>query len=499
METMDLVTDWASNTKRERQSRLVRLINSPEYKPDQDYIRLVSAGHHGVYASMGPNFTYAIFGRDSLEVAEDLLTSHQRLARDIIFTLARLQGTRNDNTSEEEPGKIHHEYRSQVFNGERISEESLAVMHKLQHWWGSIGADELVYYGSFDATPLYIRLVHMYTEQYGRSVLDEKYVNRSNETKAIRDSVQAATDWLIEKIEASPWKLLEYKRINPKGLLNQVWKDSETAYLHIDGTIANAASGLAAVELQGYAYDALIGAAQFQSDPVQAERYNALAKEVQRATLTQLWMPKTQFFAQGLDRDETGSTRQIRTLTSNAGLLLQGRLLQDLPDDSRHMYCEGIIKTICSSEFLTDAGIRCRALRHKNIPGFPDYHGTYAVWPKETFDIASGMFQHGYTQLANQLTNRILHSVEMAGDFYELFYAEDTGEIWYDQAASMKHFRKKSPTHHLSVPEPGQAWVISAVLGILDNRDESIKPANSFEQKLLDTIPKIYPLAHTIE
>src|ERR1700729_411287 len=252
MRFMDFVTDWTTKTRAQRQKSLFELVNSPHLT--HDYIRLVSAGHHGVYASMGPHFTYAIFGRDSIEVAEDLMATHQRLVRDIIFTLARLQGVKYDSVSEEEPGKIHHEYRSRVFDGEVVSEQSLAVMHSLQHWWGSIGADELVYYGSSDATPTYIRLVFTYVKQYGRSILDEKYVTRSGETRTILDSVQAATDWLVEKIKSSPWKLLEYKRINPKGLFNQAWKDSETAYLHSNGTVANADGGIASVELQGYAY-----------------------------------------------------------------------------------------------------------------------------------------------------------------------------------------------------------------------------------------------------
>jgi glycogen debranching enzyme len=487
---MDLLTDWTSKTKAQRQKSLLQLVNDHEYALTHDYMRLVSAGHYGVYASMGPNFTYAIFGRDSIEVAEDLLFTRRDLARDIIFTLARLQGVKHDNISEEEPGKIHHEYRSRVFDGELISEESLSLMHKLQHWWGSIGADEMVYYGSFDATPLYIRLVCAYSMQYGQAILHEKYIARDGKEKTIRDSLQAATDWLVAKIKQSPWKLLEYKRTNPKGLPNQAWKDSETAYLHTDGTIANADGGLAAVELQGYAYDALLGAAELQDN----KHYRALAQEVQEATLAQLWMPESQFFAQGLDRDTKGAARQIKTLTSNGGLLLHSQLLVDLPEDTRRIYCEGIIKTICGPQFLTEAGIRCRALQYKNMPGFVDYHGTYAVWPKETFDIAGALIQHGYTHLAQQLTNRILRSIEMAGDFYELFYVEDDGKVWYDHTAAVEHFSKKSPIHPLSIPEPGQAWVISAVLAILSNAGKPLGPIDDFEKHILQAIPKVHPL-----
>lgn len=487
---MDILSNWKETTKQQRQDILAKLVSGDDVSLAHDCINLVSAGHYGVYASMGPNFTYAIFGRDSIEVAEHLLNSHKQLVRNIIFTLARLQGVKNDAISEEEPGKIHHEYRSRIFNGEQISEASLAVMHRLQHWWGAIGADELVYYGSYDATPMYIKLVCEYAEQYGNDILNETYIARDGHSRTILDCLQAASQWLTTKILASPWDLLEYKRINPDGILNQVWKDSDTSYLHLDGRPANAEAGIAAVELQAYAYDALILLAQHEI-PETAERHRAVAKNLQHATIQQLWMPDRQFFAQGLDRNKAGESRQIKTLTSNVGLLLQSRLLQDLPAHQRKLYVESIVTTICGPEFVTEAGIRCRALQHKHIPGFVDYHGTDAVWPKETFNIARGLATHGFTSLAQQLNNRILRSVTMAGDFYELFYVEDSGEVWFDHKASVEHFTRKSPAHHLAIPEPGQAWVISSVIHIVSSPKIGPNKPAGFEKRILETFPEI--------
>jgi glycogen debranching enzyme len=248
--------------------------------------------------------------------------------------------------------------------------------------------------------------------------------------------------------------------------------------------------------LQGYAYDALLAAAELQNHKASklSAHYRKLALELQKATIELLWMPDLQFFAQGLDRDEQALTRQIKTLTSNGALLLQSQLLKDLPVDIRRPYVEAIATVIYSADFLTEAGIRCRALRHKDIPGFTDYHGVRAVWPKETFDIANGLMSHGFVHLAEQLNNRILRSVELAGDFYELFYVEDDGEIWYDNVASVEHFSKKSATDYLPVPEPGQAWVISSVLHILSNKITPINPVGGFESHIIQSMPKIYPL-----
>lgn len=492
---MDLITDWANKTKKQRQKSLLNLITYGGKGMSHDYIELVSAGGQGVYASTGPNFAYAVFGRDSIEVAEDLLGTHQNLVHTIIFTLARLQGVKDNYLTEEEPGKIHHEYRSRLFDGKPVSEESLAVMHKLQRWWGGSGSDEMIYYGSYDATPLYIRLIYSYCRLYGYDILSETYTTRNGHNRTLLDSLQAATTWLTAKIEQSNWKLLEYKRTNPDGVFNQVWKDSGTSYLHEDGRIANADGGIASVELQGYAYDALFSASQLLGKRRLARRLGRLARHIQETTLKQLWLPEQQFFAQGLDRDESGSTRQIKTLTSNAGLLLQTNLLSNLPVNIRRKYVEGIVQTICGPEFITAAGIRCRALKHKDIPGFADYHGTYAVWPKETYDIAKGLFRHSYPHLANQLNNRILHSVVTAGEFYEFFYAEDDGTIWYDANAAVRYFSQKSPDIHLPRPEPGQAWVISAVLSILAHKNKKPESVEPFEAHLVQALPKLHPLS----
>jgi glycogen debranching enzyme len=126
---MDILSNWVKTTQTERQAILAKLVAGDNISLAHNCINLVSAGRYGVYASMGPNFEYAIFGRDSIEVAQHLLNSHKSLVRNIIFTLARLQGVKNDATSEEEPGKIHHEYRTRIFDGEPIPEASLAVMH----------------------------------------------------------------------------------------------------------------------------------------------------------------------------------------------------------------------------------------------------------------------------------------------------------------------------------------------------------------------------------
>lgn len=460
--------DWLEKSLDQRQQELRQLVAG---RGTRDYIELVEAGPLGVVASLGEHFSYAIFGRDSIRVAKDLIGTHQQLVCTIIRLLAELQGTNYDNKSEEEPGKIHHEHRRLIFADKKIPQKSEATMHLLQQKWGDEHADEMTYYGSYDATPLYVRVVYNYIKHYGDSILNETYQNKDGETKTIGESVRAAVDWVVGKLEDSEWGLLEYKRVNPLGMSNQVWKDSETAYLHTDGTVANFEQGIAAIELQGYAYDTLLDACEVFKKDAMSKTWRTLAQNIQQKTIDYFWMEDEQFFAQGLDRDETMGRRQIKTLTSNPGLLLRTGLLRDLDPYLRQKFVNSLIFKLTSPEFMSDGGIRCRSLRHKAYPGFPDYHGSFTTWPKETYEIAKGLYSHGFVEQAQELDDKVLQAVIKSGDFYEFFYINDDGSILYntsDSAALLKVIFGEDA--NMPIPERGQAWTISAVLAIVNHR-----------------------------
>lgn len=432
---------------------------------DPQFLEIVRAPDGwGVFASAGPNFRHAIFGRDSIETATDIYPYNPGLAHDVILTLARLQGVSHNQQSEEEPGKIHHEYRAHDFAGTEVSQKSLGIMHYLQSLWGNAGDDTMLYYGSFDATPLYVRLVERYAKYYGDGILSETYTDRAGQKRNIRHSILQAADWITSKANERQDHLIAYKRLNPNGLENQIWKDSRTSYLFSDGSMPNLDAGIVSAELQGYAYDALKYAAELSDSGQKREEFTIIAGDIRRNTISALWMSEQRFFAQGLGVDSNGHERQIDTLTSNAGLLLDSQLLLDLPEEEARYYAEAVVRTTMGPEFRTDAGIRCRAVKHADIPGFPDYHGSYAVWPKETFDIAEGMSRLDFRDEAAELYHDIVRSVQKAGEFYEFFYVEADGKVWYDAASAMEHFAKFANGNHLPVPEPGQAWTIAAAI-----------------------------------
>lgn len=458
--------NWTTLELAQRQAMLAR---ANDRRVAAQLLQLVRAPEeYGVYASIGPNYHYSIFGRDSIEFAEDILAFFPDLSFEVICTMARLQGRQHNQRTEEEPGKMHHEYRRLQFDGDIISPSARTVFNALQKRWAQPEDDYILYYGSIDATPLFIRLVGFYVQLFGPQLLDVRVRHISNEVVTIRQAVEYAMEWLMTKLESSAWGLLEFQRTNPQGLKNQAWKDSETAYLHLDGSQAAADNGLASIEVQGFAYDALLaGRGLLRYSPRQEQRIMELATALARSTIEYMWMPGENFFAMGLDRGPDGKPRQIATLTSNAGLLLQSDLLIVVGQRRALEYIEPMVHAFMSSKhFLTPAGVRCRSLAHAGLIDFADYHGSLVTWPKDTANVAEGLRRWGYVQEAIELERYLVHSIIEAGEAYEFFYvnADNLTKLHYRIEFS------DEPTFHAfgaaNLPEPMQAWSLSSFLKI---------------------------------
>src|SRR5262249_44778796 len=161
----------------------------------------------------------------------------------------------------------------------RISPRSQELLEMMSAMWGGT-PEAFTYYGSVDATPLYVRLIGRFCAAYGTGILDHPLLNQDRREVTVRASLQAAVGWVTRKLEASPLGLLEFCRTNPRGIPFQSWKDSGTSYIHGDGRVADYMQPIASVEVQGYAYDALRVAARLL--PQQAERYLHLAEGLRR-------------------------------------------------------------------------------------------------------------------------------------------------------------------------------------------------------------------------
>jgi glycogen debranching enzyme len=458
----------------------------------------VRAAGGGLYASAGELYSDALFGRDSVECAEDLLHLRPGIATEVILALARLQGTVDASpgagSNEEEVGKIHHEHRSLYVGTRRISPRSQELLEYLSGLWGGDG-HRFTYYGSADATPLYVRLVGRFCSAYGPALLDHPLTDKDGRLTTVRDSVLAAVRWIVARIEGSSVGLLEFCRSNPRGIANQAWKDSGTPYIHLDGQIADYTQPIAAVEIQGYAYDALTAAGRMF--PGHAPHWLDLAEALRQSTLDRFWMPAKAYFAIGLDRDPDGRPRPIESVTSNGALLLGTGLFEDLAGAPR--YIEGVVRRICSDEFVTEVGVRCRSLAEDGRVDFQDYHGTWAVWPKEGYDVADGLQRQGFPRLARQLYWRLLNGVNVAGSPIEFLYVSPDQRVHYDFADRHPLGANPQEIRGTNRPEPLQAWTVTAMLGI---KSRVVRPAPAIEtgwhagleNDVLPTMPPVQPL-----
>jgi glycogen debranching enzyme len=425
---------------------------------------LVSKSGKGIYASSDTLFKGAVFGRDSIEVAEDLMAIKPRLVRRIILTLASLQGETSKEANEEEPGKIVHEYRTPIVDGKPLSDTSRHIYEELSSRWGG-DKTGLAYYGSIDATPHYLRMLGKYCQLYGADILERTVTSRSGRELTVKQVAENCADWLQKRLDESRTGLLEYQRRNPRGIENQVWKDSIEFYVHEDGQLANHATPIASIEVQGLAYDALLAASILLPD--QADSLQTTAGKLRIKTLESLWLTDREYFALGLDFDKDGHTRLIKTTTANPASLLDTAIFDGLPE--RRRYVTAIVKKIMSRDFLTDAGIRSRALSAADLIPFWDYHGSYTTWPKETYDIAKGLNRQGFPELAKELENRLLNVVLRNGQYPEFVYVDDWGRVLASAPSAQSHgdFVLVDSTN---TPERIQAWTVSAIVAIANHR-----------------------------
>lgn len=502
-------------------------------------LHAVRSRNGGLFASANVLFGEAEFGRDQAEAAEDLLgvDREQQTIEGVIQTLAQLQGRALQGRqidedpfaflqrvqqyvrSEQEDGKNHHEHRRRDINDDRpLSVEGELILRTLSAKWGGT-EDKVTYYGSVDATPLFVNLTASYLLKHPERkdrLLASRFRDVNGKESSVEQSLLKGIVWIEEKLAVSDIGLIEFKRSNPQGLLNPVWMDSETSYVHPDGTMANHQRPIAPIEVQGIAYDALrnVSALYGQDEKRENEvtRWSTTARTLQKSILERYWMPDAQYFAMGIDRDDGGNPRQIKLLSSNAALLLNTSLFDALPDQERKKYVSGIVRAIYSDHFMTDAGVRCASVTHADIVTFQDetgnvvnnsaqYHLEKVSWPKQSFDVAKGFERQGFYRLNEQTENRIVNATNIAQAHFEFFYVDTHGRVNYDPYHSRPSNMPFSSLENITgtnLPEETQTWTITAVRAIKakrGRRTQPIRDRNSWqyrlEEELLPTLPHV--------
>ncbi len=311
----------------------------------------------------------ALFGRDSLITSFQALPYIPELAATTLRVLASRQATERDDFHEQEPGKILHELRF----GELTSRGQ---------------RPHSPYFGSADATPLFLVLL----DEYHRWTGDDALV------RELEVNARAALKWIGESGDLDGDGYVEYQSRNPAtGLVNQCWKDSWNSMQFADGTLAR--GPIATCEIQGYAYDAQRRAARLArevwNDHVLSEHLEQRADDLREAFRRDFWMPERGCHALALDGDK----RQVDSLTSNIGHLLWSGIL----DDREAAATAG---RLLDDQLYSGWGIRTLGTREAGYNPLGYHTGT--VWPHENSLIAAGLARYGYHDEARTIVSAIL-------------------------------------------------------------------------------------------
>ncbi|GAA0386187.1 glycogen debranching N-terminal domain-containing protein [Microbispora corallina] len=316
----------------------------------------------------GAPWFMTLFGRDSLITSWMALPLDPDLAYGTLRRLARLQGTKTDPLSEEEPGKIMHELRYGV-----------AV--------DGVGAHP--YYGSVDATPLFVILLG----ELRRWGLHHDVLH------TLMPHVDAALEW-IERYGMRDG-FLWYRRKTDQGLLNQGWKDSFDGVNFADGAIARPPIALA--EVQGYVYAAYIARHYFakeEGDTETERRYTRKAAELREAFNERFWLPGRGYYAVGLDHEG----RPIDALASNMGHCLWSGIV----DKDK---AESVARHLMSPAMFTGFGIRTLASDMGAYNPMSYHNGS--VWPHDSALVAAGLMRYGFVDEARRIAAGLLEAAEV--------------------------------------------------------------------------------------
>jgi glycogen debranching enzyme len=310
------------------------------------------------------------------------------------------------------------------------------------------------------------------------------------------DAFQAAAEWIERRMSANKEGLLEYKRAFPGGIINQAWKDSPDSYFHADGTLANHAEGIASIEVQRVAYDALLDAAELLErrlgDKGQAQVLRDRAEQLGLAIMDLFWTDERGgYFVLGTDRDDKGNLRQLKIRTSNMGHLLHSRLLEGDDPLVTHRR-EAVIRQLFSKEMLGLNGLRTLAsdeIRYR--PG--SYHNG-SVWIWDNYVITQGLSQLGYHNLAHAINDRLLADINSTHRFPEYLRGDDDPDQRLNTLLVDVYDHTNNFLNHLEQPPQDiQAWSVAAIVSLKIRRrrgqHQTLDPQKlAFEKEILATI-----------
>ena len=341
----------------------------------QDLMMLSTMTPYGYYPYAGIPWFNCPFGRDGLIAAMEFLPLYPQVARGTLAFLAAYQGKKVDSFTDEEPGKILHEFRK----GE------MAALREIPY---------IPYYGTADATPLFLILF----EAYMRWTNDEAFLEQH------WSHIEAATKWMSTYGDRDGDSFLEYQRGEKTGLGNQGWKDAWDSMSHSDGRISR--TPLALSEIQGYAYAAYRAAgylARKTGNQVLYQRWNEKAEIIQENFLQHFWWDEEQTLYMALAEHK----EPCDVVGSNAGQCLWTGIL---PDDKARL----VIERLMRKDMFSGWGIRTLSTEAARYNPLSYHNGS--VWPHDTALIGTGFSLYGGKEEAGQLLKSLFDASDHFAD-----------------------------------------------------------------------------------